>query len=264
VPRRRFARALVTGASSGIGLELAKELARRTTDLVLVARSRDKLDTLAEELRVTHHVDVEVLPCDLTDATARQQVEQRLGDRDRPVDLLVNNAGVGQLGPFADLDIEVAERIVALNIVAPLRLVHAALPVLTEQRGAVLNVSSMGGNQPVPQMATYAATKSFLTDWGQSLHEELRRSGVTVTTLAPGFTRTNFVAGAEADEQAKALPGFLWADAASVARAGVDAVVSGRAVITPGVVNRTGAALSAVTPTGVSRRVIGEVMRRLG
>jgi uncharacterized protein len=264
VPRRRFARALVTGASSGIGLELATELARRSTDLVLVARSRDTLETLAEELRVSHDVDVEVLPCDLTDATARGTVEERLRDRDRPVDLLVNNAGVGQVGSFADLDIEVAERIVALNIVAPLRLVHAALPVLTEHGGAVLNVSSMGGNQPVPQMATYAATKSFLTDWGQSLHEELRRQGVTVTTLAPGFTRTNFVAGADADEQAKVLPGFLWADAASVARAGVDAVAAGRAAITPGVINRTGAALSAVTPTGVSRRVIGEVMRRIG
>jgi uncharacterized protein len=264
VPRRRFVRALVTGASSGIGLEIANELAGRTTDLVLVARSRDTLQTVADELRVTHDVDVEVLPCDLIDATAREEVEERLRDRDRPVDLLVNNAGMGQVGPFSELDVEVAERIVALNIVAPLRLVHAALPLLIAQRGAVLNVSSMGGNQPVPQMATYAATKSFLTDWGQSLHEELRGSGVTVTTLAPGFTRTNFVAGADADEQAKALPGFLWADAASVARAGVDAVAAGRAIITPGVINRTGAALSAVTPTGVSRRVIGEVMRRIG
>lgn len=264
MPRRRFARALVTGASSGIGLELATELARRSTDLVLVARSRDALGTLAEELRVAHQVDVEVLPCDLTDVSARASVEERLRDRDRPVDLLVNNAGVGQVGAFADLDVDTAERIVTLNVIAPLRLVHAALGVLADQRGAVLNVSSIGGNQPVPQMATYAATKAFLTSWGESLHEELRRRGVTVTTLAPGFTRTNFVAGADADAQASVLPAFLWADAADVARAGLDAVAAGRAVVTPGMLNRAGAAVSAVTPTGVSRRVIGEVMRRLG
>jgi uncharacterized protein len=264
VPRRRFTRALVTGASSGIGLELVHELARRHTDLVLVARSQDTLERTAEDLRHDHGRDVEVLASDLTDPAAREAVEARLRDRDRPVDLLVNNAGVGQVGPFADLDVEVAERIVTLNVVAPLRLVHAALPVLAEQRGAVLNVSSLGGNQPVPRMATYAATKAFLTSWGESLFEELRGTGVTVTTLAPGFTRTNFVAGADAETQAGALPGFLWADAASVARAGLDAVAAGRAVVTPGVINRAGAAVSAVTPTGVSRRVIGEVMRRLG
>jgi uncharacterized protein len=264
VPRHRFTRALVTGASSGIGLELAHELARRATDLVLVARSRDTLEATADQLRSDHGIDVEVLPCDLTDATARVAVEQRLRDRDRPVDLLVNNAGVGQLGAFAELDIEAAERLVTLNVVAPLRLLHAALPVLVEQRGGVLNVSSIGGNQPVPRMATYAATKAFLTSWGESLHEELRGTGVAVTTLAPGFTRTNFVAGADADEQAKVLPGFLWADPAAVARAGIDAVAAGRAIVTPGVVNRAGTAVSAVTPTGVSRRVIGEVMRRIG
>jgi uncharacterized protein len=264
VARHRFVRALVTGASSGIGLELARELARRGSDLVLVARSRETLEATAQRSRSEHGIDVEVLPCDLTDAAARAGVEQRLRDRDRPVDLLVNNAGVGQVGAFADLDVDTAERLVTLNVVAPLRLLHAALPVLIEQRGGVLNVSSIGGNQPVPRMATYAATKAFLTSWGESVHEELRGDGVTVTTLAPGFTRTNFVAGADADEQARVLPGFLWADPAAVARAGLDAVTAGRAVVTPGVVNRAGAAVSAVTPTGVSRRVIGEVMRRLG
>jgi uncharacterized protein len=261
VARRTFARALVTGASSGIGTELARELAGRGTDLVLVARTRTALESLAADLTATHGRAVEVLVADLTDPAARAEVEARLRDRTRPVDLLVNNAGAGQVGRFADLDVDVAERVVALNVVAPLRLLHAALPVLAAAPGAVLNVSSIGGNQPVPHFATYAATKAFLTSWGQAVHEELRGTGVTVTTLAPGFTRTNFAVEADATGPASRVPWFVWSDAADVARAAVDAVVAGRPVVTPGLLSRTGAAVSSVTPAAVSRRLIGSVMR---
>lgn len=260
---RRFARALVTGSSSGIGAALARELAARRTDLVLVARSQPALADLAATLRGESdaRLDVEVLVADLTDPPARAAVEDRLRDTERPVDLLVNNAGVGLVGPFAGVDIDAAERMVQLNVVAPLRLTHAALPLLQTMGGAVLNVSSMGGNQPVPRLATYAATKAFLTSWGEALHEELRTAGVTVTTLAPGFTRTNFVSAAAADATARGIPNLVWADAAFVARAGIDAVSAGRAMVTPGWLNWTGAAVSSVTPSAVSRRVIGTVAR---
>jgi uncharacterized protein len=263
VGSHRFTRGLVTGASSGIGAELARELARRGADLVLVARSADRLHGLAEELRAQHGRDVEVLPADLTDPAARSRVEERLRETARPVDLLVNNAGVGQVGDFASLDIEAAERLIELNVLAPVRLVHAALPNLRVHAGAVLNVSSIGGNQPVPRMATYTASKAFLTRWGEAVHEELRGSGVTVTTLAPGFTRTNFVAEADASTAARTIPGFVWADAADVARAGLDAAEAGRAMITPGVLYQLGAAVASITPSSVSRRVIGTVMRRV-
>jgi uncharacterized protein len=261
--RRRFGRALVTGASSGIGEELARELARLGTSLVLVARSGDVLDGLAAELRETHGVEVGTLPADLTDPDERALVEERLRDRVKPVDLLVNNAGVGQVGRFAELDVDDAEQQVRLNVLAPLRLTHAALSVLRQQRGAVLMVSSISANQPVPMMATYAATKAFLTSWAQSLHEELRGTGVTVTVLAPGFTRTDFVDRADADTPASRIPGIVWSDPAQVARAGVEGVRRGRVVVTPGPIYAVSAGLSAVTPSPVSRRLIGEVTRRL-
>jgi uncharacterized protein len=261
---RTFSRALVTGASSGIGEALARELAARRVDLVLVARSVERLTALAGELGSDHGVDVEVLPADLTDDEQLTAVEDRLRATDVPVDLLVNNAGVGQVGHFADLDVEGAQQQVALNVIAPLRLTHAALPGLRERGGAVLNVSSIGANQPVPQMATYAATKAFLTSWSEALFEELRGSGVHVTVLAPGFTRSNFVEAAAAGTEASRIPSFIWSDPTDVARAGLDGVARGRAVVTPGPLYALGAGVSSVTPSPVSRRVIGEFIRRMG
>jgi uncharacterized protein len=261
--KRAFVRALVTGASSGIGEAIARELARRGTELVLVARSEDRLAELAAELQTDHGVEVELLPADLTDPVALATVEERLGDERAPIDLLVNNAGVGQVGRFEDLEVDGAEQQIALNVLAPVRLTHAALPQLHRSAGGILNVSSLGANQPVPLMATYAATKAFLTSWGEALHEELRGTPVHVTTLAPGFTRTNFVVEADADVSASRVPSVVWADPASVARAGLDGVAWGRALVTPGTLSRLGATASAVTPPAVTRRVMGTVMRRL-
>jgi uncharacterized protein len=260
---RTFSRALVTGASSGIGEALARELAARRVDLVLVARSADRLSALAGELGSEHGVDVELLPADLTDDEQLTTVEDRLRGAAAPIDLLVNNAGVGQVGDFADLDVAGAQQQVELNIIAPLRLTHAALPGLRERRGAVLNVSSIGANQPVPRMATYAATKAFLTSWSEALFEELRGSGVHVTVLAPGFTRTNFVDAADAGSEASRIPSFIWSDPTDVARAGLHGVARGRAVVTPGPLYALGAGVSSVTPSPVSRRVIGEFIRRM-
>ena len=260
--KRRFARALVTGASSGIGAAFARELAARGTDLVLVARTASKLEDLAVELR-SQGVEVDVLPADLTSVDGLAAVEDRLRHGSLPVDLLVNNAGTGQVGRFDRLDVDQAEQVIALNVLAPVRLVHAALPRLQVLHGGVLNVSSIGANQPVPHMAVYAGTKAFLTSWGEALHEELRGTSVHVTTLAPGFTRSNFAAEAAADDAASRIPSVIWAEAASVARVGLDGVARGRAVVTPGPIYRTGATLSNLTPSTVSRRVIGTVMRYL-
>jgi uncharacterized protein len=260
---RRFVRALVTGASSGIGEELARQLAARGTALALVARSADKLGELADELRTAHGVDVELLAADLTDETELTMVEQRVRRADAPIDLLVNNAGVGQVGEFAELPVDGATTQIALNVLAPLRLTHAALPGLRERAGAILNVSSIAANQPVPRMATYAATKAFLTSWSGALFEELRGSGVHVTVLAPGFTRTPFVDAADAEAEASRIPSFIWSTAEEVACAGLDGVEKGRAVVTPGPLYALGAGVSQLTPTPVVRRVVGEVTRRM-
>lgn len=258
---QRFRRALVTGASTGIGAAIAGELAGRGVDLVLVARSRDALDALAEQLRAAHGVAIEVLSADLTDPGERGRVEDRLRADDAPVDLLVNNAGFGHTGPFLDGTPDRSAGAIELNAVALTRLTHAVLPrLVTEGRGGVLNVSSIGAFQPVPHMAVYAATKAYVSSFTEALHEELRGTGVAVTTLCPGFTRSGFVDAAGAHDEAALIPGFLWQEAGPVARAAIEGVSRGRAVVVTGPVNQVATGLSSVTPSAISRRLIGGVV----
>jgi uncharacterized protein len=260
-----FTRALVTGASTGIGAAIATELASRGVDLVLVARSADKLAALGEQLAAAHGVDVEVLPADLTDPDQLRTVEERLHRGDtRAVDLLVNNAGFGTSGPFLASTPDRASGEIALNVTALTRLTHAVLGRLVDQgRGGVLNVSSIGAFQPVPNLAVYAATKAFVSSFTEAVHEEVRGTGVHVTALCPGFTRSDFVETAGAEDQASRLPGLLWQEAEPVARAGIDGVRRGRAVVVSGSINKVGTGLSSVTPSTVSRRIVGGVIGRL-
>lgn len=260
---QRFTRALVTGASTGIGAAIAGELAGRGADLVVVARSAGKLEALAEQWRAAHGVGVEVLSADLIDPDQLRLVEDRLRADDAPVDLLVNNAGFGTTGPFVASTPERASDEIALNATALTRLTHAVLArLVAEGRGGVLNVSSIGAFQPVPHMAVYAATKAYVSSFSEALHEELRGTGVHVTTLCPGFTRSDFVAAAGAEDGAARIPGFLWQEVGPVARAGVDGVSRGRAVVVSGALNQLTTGLSSITPSTVSRRLIGGVVNR--
>ncbi|MEU5877928.1 SDR family oxidoreductase [Spirillospora sp. NPDC047279] len=221
--RQAYRTALVTGASSGIGESFARLLAGRGTDLVIVARRADLLDGLARELVERYRVGVEVLAADLTDPVQRGEVEERL--RADPVELLINNAGYGAFGPFPELSLDDQLAEVELNVVALMRLTHAALPgMVARGRGGVLNVASMAGFAPSPGSAVYGATKAFVASFSESLHAELAGGGVHVTALCPGFTRT--------DEESE--PSLLWLRRADVARAGLDAVSAGRAMCVPG------------------------------
>ncbi|MEX1162718.1 MAG: SDR family oxidoreductase [Nitriliruptor sp.] len=260
-----FTRALVTGASTGIGAAIATDLARRGVDLVVVARSTDKLEALAEQLGGAHGVQIEVLPADLTDADQLGAVEERLQrGGDDAVDLLVNNAGFGTAGPFLESTPDRAAGEIALNATALTRLTYAALGRMVDAgRGGILNVSSIGAFQPVPHLAVYAATKAFVSSFTEAVHEEVRGSGVHVTALCPGFTRSDFVEAAGAGSEASRLPGFLWQEAEPVAKAGVDGVRRGRAVVVSGSINKVSSGLSSVTPSPVSRRLIGGVIGRL-
>src|SRR5436190_681314 len=179
---------VVTGASAGIGTELARELASRGHGLTLVARRRDRLEELAEELEVP----VAVEPCDLADPEERTRLIGALG-RGRPIAGVCNNAGYGTVGRFADLplDREVGE--VRLNVEALVELTGAFLPQMTDRgAGAILNVASTASYQPLPNMAVYAATKAFVRSFSEATHTELGGTGVSVTTLCPGFTETEF------------------------------------------------------------------------
>ncbi|GAA0575846.1 SDR family NAD(P)-dependent oxidoreductase [Actinomadura livida] len=221
--RHAYRTALVTGASSGIGESFARLLAGRGTDLVIVARRADLLDGLARELVERYRVAVEVVAADLTDPAQRGEVEARL--RADPVELLVNNAGYGAFGPFAELPLDDHLAQVELNVNALVRLTHAVLPGMTERgRGGVLNVASMAGFAPSPGSATYGATKAYVAAFSESLHSEVAARGVHVTALCPGFTRTE-------DDVPSNL---LWLRRDDVARAGLDAVSAGRALCIPG------------------------------
>jgi uncharacterized protein len=248
---------LVTGASAGIGEQFARILAERGNDLVLVARDTARLDGLAKELEERHANRCEVLAADLTDAGALATVEARAAT----VDVLVNNAGFGTFGNFHELDIEGEDRQIRLNVLALVRLTHAAAKGMVERgNGGILNVASLSGYQPVPNDATYAATKAFVLSFTQAIHEELKETGVAVSVLAPGFTRTEFQSRASFDPSA--VPSFMWHEAEPVARAGLDGLAKNKAVIVPGAMYRVTAAMSDIAPQSLSRRIAGIVVKR--
>jgi short-subunit dehydrogenase len=252
-------RALVTGASAGIGEAFARALAARHHDLVLVARRRDRLEALAKELSERHRVSASVEALDLAEEPELAALVARVAAD--PPDLLVNNAGFGTFGAFAELEAEREQEEIRLNVLALVRLTRAALPGMLERgRGGVINVSSLAGELPGPFTATYTATKAFVTSFSESLHEELRGSGVVVQALLPGFTRTEFqeVAGVDAGR----VPALAWLSPERVARSSLAALERGEAVCIPGAGYRVLGGLRALAPRGVTRRVAGLLQRR--
>jgi len=242
---------LVTGASSGIGEEMAGLLAARGLGVTLVARSEAKLRVLADELATRHGVRVEVLVGDLTDAEVRAALPGRLADIGLDVNVLVNNAGFSTLGPVyrSDPDREIA--MVRTDVEAVVHLCSLFTPGMVERRsGCILNVASTAAFQPIPGQAGYGASKAFVLSYSHAIREELRSHGVSVTALCPGPVATGFAeaAGIDADEMAGAMPKMFWEPAADVARAGVDGMDANRAVVIPGLPNRASAALGWLSP----------------
>jgi short-subunit dehydrogenase len=255
--------ALVTGASAGIGRAFAVALATRGHDLVLVARDRARLDELGAELCGAHGVVVEVLAADLLTDVGVTAVADRLADTERPVDVLVNNAGFGTYGRFAELDVAHEVEEVELNVVALLRLTHAALNAMEPRRaGSILNVASLAAYQPNPISATYGATKAFVHSFTHAVREEARGTGVNVMLVCPGYTHTEFHDRAGLGESE--MPEFVWQSADTVVAAALRDLDRGRSVSIPGVLNQTAAAFSSVSPAGITRRVAGLVVKRSG
>ena len=257
-PRRR---ALVTGASVGIGAAFAEALARDQYDLVLVARSRDRLEALAKKLSESRGIEVEVLPADLCRSDELHGVEARIAG-DTTLDLLVNNAGFGTFGAFNGLDVAREEEQVQLNVIALLRLTRAALPrMVARGSGAIVNVSSLAGLTAGPYTATYGATKAFVNSFTEAIYEELRGSGVRIQLLQPGFTRTEFQE--RAGIAIGGVPSFAWMEAAQVVEASLEALRRGDLVCVPGGANRALAAVTSLLPRSVARRVSGNAAKRL-
>jgi hypothetical protein len=257
--------ALVTGASSGIGLELAKLFARDGYDLVLVARRIERLEALGGELAQRHGIRCRAIGADLADPAAPAAVFRQLEAESVGVDIIVNNAGFGALGPFATTDLETVRRMVEVNVAALTQLTRLFLPgMLARRRGRILNVASTAGFAPGPLMAIYYATKAYVISFSEALAEELRGSGVSVTVLCPGPTRnTEFQTVANMDSvRLLRLPGVL--DAAVVARAGYAGLMRGKRMVVPGFLNRVLPLVIRLSPRGMVARVARLLQEKVG
>ena len=255
---------LITGASSGIGEALAGNFARAGHDLVLVARSADKLQALAESLAAAHGVKVTVAASDLSKTGAAGKLAALMKRKKIQVDILVNNAGVLEAGRFTDMPPARHQDLINLNIAGLTdMLAHFAPPMAERGFGRILNVASIAAFQPVPSLATYAATKAYVLSLTESLSEEMKESGVTVTALCPGITATNMVATVQDANSALAqLPGFFIGDVEQVAKEGFDACMRGDVIKVPGVINLAGTLASRATPKWLLRRITGILGRQ--
>jgi short-subunit dehydrogenase len=257
-PKFPFTSALVTGASSGIGEEMTRQLRAAGVPVVVVARRTDRLDALAAELG-----DIEVLTADLSTTDGQELVAERIADADHPVDLVVNNAGFGSSGPFVDIDADRLADEIEVNVAALTRISHAALAeMVPRQRGWLLNVASVAGFQAAPNLAVYAATKAYVISLSEALHEEARKAGVKVTALCPGLTGTEFQSVSNTEAYQTAIPGFMWTSAEQVAATGLSDVAKGRALSVPGAMYKALTSASSMMPRGLLRRASSMVPRR--
>ncbi len=243
---------LVTGASSGLGAEFARLCARRGDEVVLAARRKERLDALAAEIGNAHVVSI-----DLAHGQAPRQLVSELEWRGLRVETLINNAGSGLAGRFADLPLTRQREMLDLNVVALTELAHLVLPAMREKRqGAILNVASTGAFQPGPGIGVYFATKAYVLSFTEALHQELKGSGIKVSALCPGPTATEFgaVAGVASEQFQKFSAG-----AAEVAAAGLKGLGRNQAVIVPGFMNKVSAQSNRLMPRAAMRRIVASL-----
>jgi len=261
----RTSTALITGASSGIGESLARQLAAHGAHLILVARTEDRLHALAAELGARYRVQVHVLPADLNRPGAAAELHAAVQARGLNVDILVNNAGLGGYGEFSTQPADEIDRMIAVNISALTGLTRAFLPdMLARGRGRVLNVASTAAFQPGPLMAVYYATKAYVLSFSEAVAEEVAGSGVSVTALCPGPVQTGFQAVSRLGES-DLLSGparLVILSADEVARQGVRGLLVGQRVVVAGRLNRVQTLLPRLLPRAVVTRLIGRVQAR--
>lgn len=251
--------ALVTGATSGIGREFAVQYAVRSHDLVLVARREAELTALAAELSETHGIEVTALPCDLGDPAARAALLEEIASRGLVIDVLVNNAGFGAVGPFAEETLERTTGMVELNCQAVVELAHALLPGMLERhRGTIINVASTASFQPLPRFSVYAATKAFVLSFTRGLAGECQGTGVDVIAICPGPTSTQFFEVAHAPQMMASMRRTP-AQVVATTFAGLE---KGRHVVVDGLANRVGAVLGRFAPDALLTRIADLGLRR--
>ena len=252
---------LVTGASAGIGRAFAELYASQGCDIALTARRGDRLEVVARALRETHGVEVQTVCADLADQGAPAAILKALS---RSPDILINNAGYGVRGGFANPALEVHRAFMQVMVEAPLALTHLCLPAMKARGwGRIVNVASVAGLIPTtPGQPLYAAAKAFMIKASVGTHLELRREGVHVTALCPGFTRTEFHDAAGMAEAVKTMPGWMWTSAEKMALAGARAVERNRAIEIPGLFPKAVFAFAKLLPEGMGIELLARTYRR--
>ena len=250
---------LITGASSGIGEAFARRLAAERHNLILVARSAEKLKSLCDELAVEHQIECHFVPLDLTDSAASERLFDETERNGWDVDWLINNAGFGSAGDFATLELEKELDMIDLNVSALVALTHRYLQKMRIARsGTIINVSSAAGFQPIPFMATYAATKAFVSSFTEAIAEENRPFGIRVLALCPGSTKTNFFAASNIERPIQ-VKGQQTVD--DVVETAMKAVAKKRTKVVSGWANRLGAIAGTIVPNSISSRVMAKALR---
>ncbi|NNN20494.1 MAG: SDR family oxidoreductase [Acidimicrobiales bacterium] len=260
--------ALVTGASSGIGKEFAIKLASGQSafnhkhDLIIVARNENRLNEVKEDLEFSYGVSVEVIPADLETTKGIALMKERFKDRSRSIDVLINNAGYGYSGNFGEVELKHSIGQINLNVKALVSLTYFAIESMRQSgEGYILNVSSVAGFMPAPTSAIYAATKAFVTNFSQGIREEISDTGIKLTCLCPGFTRTEFQDRANVDQ--RNIPGFMWQNVGQVVDAGLNGLARNHGLVTPGIHNKLLVSTTHAIPSDVLRTIAGLVARRL-
>lgn len=251
-------RALVTGASAGIGEAFARELARRGHDLVLTTRRADRLEALAKELRERHAIEAIVAPLDMARSDGPEALVAALDAQGLSIDVLVNNAGYGVPGYFDDSTWATHAAFIQVLMTAPTELAHRLLPAMKARGyGRILNIASLAGHIPGSAGHTlYAASKAYLIKFSQFLALECAGTGVHATAVCPGFTRSEFHDVAGSRELVSKMPGFMWMDAPTVARQGLDAADAGKAVYVNGGVNRAIKTMFKLVPDALAMKMV--------
>jgi short-subunit dehydrogenase len=262
-PPHPDARAVVTGASQGIGEALATELAARGHSLIITARREEVLTGLAARLVERYGVAVEVRAVDLVDETERTKLAEELAGRN--ISILCNNAGTATFGPVANLDPAGERAQVALNVIAVHDLTLAVLPgMIARGAGGILISGSAAGNSPIPNNATYAASKAFANTFSESLRGEVKTKGVHVTVLAPGPVRTDLPDPADRSLVEKLIPDFLWIDTGYTAKVSLDGLAHNKMRVVPGITSKAMSVASGYAPRGIVTPIVGAVYKKLG
>lgn len=249
---------LITGASSGIGLELAEQFAKNGSDLVIVARRQSRLKEVAADLNNSFGVNVEVMVKDLSLPGSPKEIFDEIQESGREIDVLVNNAGFGAVGPFHEIDPGVLSDMLNVNLVSLATLTRLFLPLMVERnRGGILNVGSLAGFQPGPNAATYYATKSFVLSFSEALHDELKNSSVTVSCLCPGPVATEF--GQQSGMDKANLFKTVVMDVGEVAREGYEGFRKGKAVVIPGKLAKSVPIMERFVPRSIARKIAAKL-----